>query len=81
MRKDSSAANTAFRSKVNLYVRRAFKSGFVQSDSIGIFGVSGGVLLQHFGVDRSTKSPSPEIKDISSPLTIICGISYYTPER
>ena len=25
--------------------------------------------------------PSPEIKDISSPLTIISGISYYTPEQ
>ena len=24
---------------------------------------------------------SPEIKDISSPLTIISGISYYTPEQ
>ena len=23
----------------------------------------------------------PEIKDISSPLTIISGISYYTPEQ
>ena len=27
------------------------------------------------------KSTSPEIKDISSPLTIISGISYYTPEQ
>ena len=25
--------------------------------------------------------PSPEIKDISSPLTIISGISYYTSEQ
>ena len=24
---------------------------------------------------------SPEIKDISSPLTIISGIPYYTPEQ
>ena len=29
----------------------------------------------------SRDSPSLEIKDISSPLTIISGISYYTPEQ
>ena len=45
-RKEISAANTAFRSMVNLYVSRAFKSGFILSDSKGILGVSGGSLLQ-----------------------------------
>ena len=44
MRKEISAANTAFRSKVNLYVRRALKFEFIWRDSIGIFGVSGGVF-------------------------------------
>ena len=44
MRKEISAANTAFRSKVNLYLRRALQFEFIQSDSIGIFGLSGGVF-------------------------------------
>ena len=42
MRKEISVANTAFRSKANLYVRKAFKSGYIESDSI----LSGGFLLQ-----------------------------------
>ena len=29
---------------------------------------------------KAVRDTSPEIKDISSPLTIISGISYYTPE-
>ena len=46
MRKKISAANTAFRSKVNLFFERALKSGFIWSDIIGIFEVSGGFLVQ-----------------------------------
>ena len=48
MRREISAANTAFRSNVNLYVTRAFKSGFIESDAMdmGIFGVSDKFLLQ-----------------------------------
>ena len=46
MRREISAANTAFRSNVNLYVARAFKSGFIESDAMGIFGVSYEFLLQ-----------------------------------
>ena len=34
-----------------------------------------------FSVYGQQTVPSPEIKDISSPLTIISGISYYTPEQ
>ena len=46
MRKKISAANTVFRSKVNLFFRRALKSGFIWSDIIGILGVSGRFLVQ-----------------------------------
>ena len=42
--------------------------------------LTGFIVTNHLSV-RSEILWSPEIKDISSPLTIISGIAYYTPEQ
>ena len=38
-------------------------------------------MLAEFVTKVDGENASPEIKDISSPLTIISGMSYYTPEQ